>query len=86
MTTAEFLKQHIIDFLIGASVLIYILYGLLTVDETGKTIAQILQDGAIAFVFSFSLSQLFMQNGLNAGDKNEKVIVTTMSIAGLWIR
>ena len=76
MKTAEFFKQHVIDFLIGASVLIYILYGLLTVEEQGKTIAQILQDGAIAFVFSFSLSQLFMQNGLNAGDKNEKVIGT----------
>lgn len=76
MKTADFLRQHIIDFLIGASVIIYILYGLLTVDETGKSIQQIIQDGAIAFVFSYSLSQLFMQNGLNAGDRNDKVIAT----------
>ena len=62
--------------MIVLAVMIYILYGLLTVDKTGKTVQQILQDGAVALVFSYTLSQLFSLNGMAAGDKDERVIST----------
>lgn len=76
MKTVDFIKQHLIDILIVLAVMIYILYGLLTVDKTGKTVQQILQDGAVALVFSYTLSQLFSLNGMAAGDKDERVIST----------
>ena len=76
MKAVDFMKQHIIDFLIVLAVLVYILYGLLTVDKTGKTVQQILQDGLMALIFSFTLSQLFSLNGMAAGDKDERVIAT----------
>jgi hypothetical protein len=51
----------------------YLLYGLVSIDETGKTVAQIVGDTAVAFLMGYSINRLFEKQGLMSGNKDDRV-------------
>ena len=71
-----FFKQNLMYFLIGLVCSVYLLYGLISVEKSGKTIAQVIADSAIILIFGISLTQLFDIQGILMGERNDKVIAT----------
>jgi len=51
----------------------YILYGFLNLDESGKTIGEILKDGAVVLIFSIVITKLFGFQGLNKGAQTQEM-------------
>ena len=71
-----FFKQNLMYFLIGLVCSVYLLYGLISVEKSGKEAAQVIADSAIILIFGISLTQLFDIQGILMGERNEKVIAT----------
>ena len=71
-----FFKQNLMYFLIGLVCSVYLLYGLISVEKSGKTVAQVIADSAIILIFGISLTQLFDIQGILMGERNDKVIAT----------
>jgi len=59
--------------LVSLTVVIYLFYGLVTLDETGKTAWQIIIDSAVAWIVGFSIARMLEYQGFLMGDKNESV-------------
>lgn len=70
-TTFEGFKQvvrnNIYNLIVLAVAVGYIFYGLLRVDETGKTIVQIITDGCLAFFVGYSIGKLMSMQGYSNG-------------------
>lgn len=71
-----FFKQNLLYFIIGLVCSVYLLYGLISVEKSGKSMAQVIADSAIIMIFGISLTQLFDIQGILLGERNEKVIAT----------
>lgn len=72
----SFFKQNLGYFTVGFVSLIYILTAFLTIDETGKTITQIIADGAISFLLGLFINRIFELQGMMNGDREERVRAT----------
>lgn len=72
----DFFKQNLVYFIIILSCLVYLLYGFITVEKSGKSIEQIFADSAIIFCFGLFMSKLFEIQGLKMGEQSDKVIAT----------
>lgn len=72
----DFFRQNLGYFIVGFVSLVYILTAFLTIDETGKTITQIIADGAISFLLGLFINRIFELQGLMNGDREEKVSAT----------
>lgn len=55
---------------------VYMARGLVNVVETGKTVGEILADGALSALFGFLVSKLLSLQGLAKGEVNEQVSAT----------
>ena len=67
--------NNIFIIIVGIACLAYICYGIIDISETGKSITQILMDGAIAFLFATFIIKLFDIDALKRGSKIQSVIV-----------
>ena len=54
----------------------YLFYGLIEIDETGKTVTEIIMASGIAFMVGYSITQLLLLQGLIWGNKDQSVIDT----------
>lgn len=72
----DFFKQNIGYFVVGFVSIIYIMTAFLTIDTTGKTVAQIAADGAIAFCLGLFINRIFDLQGMMSGDREERVKAT----------
>lgn len=81
--TKRYFKQYIGYIVIVLACLIYIARGVITVEETGKTVAQILGDGFLALFFGVFINYVFELQGMMDGERNEKVIATNKSHADI---
>lgn len=69
----EFFKNNL-GYLIVAFVCgIYILTAFLTIDKTGKSVAQIIADGVISFFLGLFINRVFDLQGIMSGDRELKV-------------
>jgi len=59
--------------LVTFTVLIYLFYGLVTLDETGKTVKEIIIDSAVIWVVGFTIGRMFEYQGLLQGEKTDAV-------------
>ena len=50
---------------------VYVLYGIVTVDETGKSIGQIIADGGVSFLVGFTIKCLMNNQGLTNGEQSQ---------------
>lgn len=56
--------------------LVYVASAFLTVETTGKTTAQILSDGALAFLLGITINRMFDVQGMRNGDRDARVRAT----------
>jgi hypothetical protein len=67
----DFFRQSIGYFMVGFVSIVYILTAFLTIDKTGKTITQIIADGAITFFLGLFINRIFELQGMMNGDREE---------------
>lgn len=65
--TIIFFRKHAVDFIIGLTCVIYILWGLVTIEESGKTVWEIAAASIMSLAMGVSLSSLLGEKGLLAG-------------------
>lgn len=64
--------QNYMYFLIVAVMsVVYIFYGLLTIETTGKTIVQIIRDGAINLIFGWLIGKMLSMQGYSDGGRHK---------------
>ena len=61
----EYVVDNIIVLVIAAMCIVYILLGLVTIEETENTVREIIANGTIAFIFGVVLNFLLKIQGLN---------------------
>ncbi len=69
----DFFKNNIGYFAIALVSGIYIATALITVEETGKTISQIIADGTIVLFLGLFINRIFDLQGMLSGDRDERV-------------
>ena len=67
----NFVRKNISDIAIALVCLVRIVYGLTEIEKTGNTIAEIIADSAITFIFSIILCRLIEGKGLIAGENSK---------------
>lgn len=72
----KFIFKNIGFFLIAVVSALYILKGLYTLTESGKTVMQIIGDGAISASVGFIIGHLMRQTGISYGNDDLEVIKT----------
>lgn len=70
----DFFKQNIGYFIVALVSIVYICTAFITIDETGKTIGEIIADTAIVFFLGFFINRVFDLQGMMNGDRDERVI------------
>lgn len=70
----DFFKQNMGYFIVGLVSAVYICTAFVTIDETGKTIGQIIADTAIVFFLGIFINRVFDLQGMMNGDKDERVV------------
>lgn len=74
---SQFIKDNIVNLILILICLVYILRGLVSIGKTGKTWAEIIADGLLAFIVSISIKILMRKKGLIQGFNSDKFIATT---------
>lgn len=69
----DFFKQNIGYFVVALVSAVYIATAFITIDETGKTIGEIIADTAIVFFLGFFINRVFDLQGMMNGDQDERV-------------
>lgn len=72
----EFFKHNIGYLIVAVVSAVYIMTAFLTIDRTGKTVAEIIADGAIAFLLGVFINRTFDLQGMMSGDREERVQAT----------
>lgn len=67
----KFFKENISVIALIVVSSIYIFYGIITIDKTGKSVSQIIADGAISFLIGFVIKILLNNQGLGNGEKSD---------------
>ena len=71
-----FIKNNFLYFVIALASLAYIAYGFLSIEESGKSIVEIIGQGGVVFLVAYLICRLFSMQGLLAGDRKKEVIKT----------
>ena len=69
----DFFKQNVGYFVVALVSAVYIATAFITIDETGKTIGEIVADTAIVFFLGFFINRVFDLQGMMNGDRDERV-------------
>lgn len=72
----DFFRNNIGYFIVGFVVIVYILTAFITIGKTGKSISQIIADGAVVFFLGFTINRIFDLQGIMNGERDERVIST----------
>lgn len=72
----DFLRRNIGYLVVALISAAYMANSLIVIDKTGKTIQQILMDGAVSFVLGVFISRVFELQGLINGDNDERTLAT----------
>lgn len=72
----QYIRDNGISILIFLACLVYISRGLIELSESGKTVLEIILDGALLYVFGLFINRLCELQGLLMGERDEKVIST----------
>lgn len=72
----DYIKNNFIYGVVAIVSVVFILKGLVTIAESGKTVWEILADGFITFLFGYSVSRLLGLQGILVGKRNPSVMLT----------
>ena len=81
-----FFKQNIGYFIIAFVSLVYIATGILTVEETGKTILQIIADSVIILFLGVFINRVFDLQGILNGNREKEVVDTEKAHSDMVIK
>lgn len=73
----DFVRNNVGYIIIVFVSVVYILTAFVSISKTGKTISQIIGDGAIALILGVMFNRIFELQGLMSGERDEKVKATT---------
>ena len=73
----EWFKSSLWDILIVLTVIVYIATGLIEIQETGRTVWEILATAGMAFIFGYTVALLFNKKGLIKGMMHPLVVETS---------
>ena len=65
----QWFKENVSIIAIVIISVVYVLYGLIHITETGKTIGEIVADGAVSFLMGFLIKMLLNSQGISNGVK-----------------
>lgn len=82
----EFLRNDLGYIVVGFVSLVYILTAFLVIDRTGKSPAQMLADGAIAFFLGLFINRIFELQGMTSGEREERVQATRAEHGAIVLR
>lgn len=74
--TKNFVRSNVFFFVVATACLLYLARGLVEIVETGKSVPEILADGALSAIFGFLVSKLLSLQGLAKGESNQGVLAT----------
>ena len=74
--TKSFVKSNVFFLVVATACLLYMARGFVEIVETGKTIPEILADGALSAIFGFLVSKLLSLQGIAKGEANPEVAAT----------
>lgn len=72
----KFLRQNVSVIAMVLLGLVYIFYGIVTIGKTGKTVDEIIAEGAVSFLVGFGMKLLQSVNGLLKGELDPKFVTT----------
>lgn len=67
----RWLKENVSIIALVILCVVYILYGIVTIDKTGKTVGQIVADGGVSFLVGFTIKCLMNNQGLTNGEQSQ---------------
>lgn len=67
----KWFRDNVSVFAIIIISVVYVLYGLITITETGKSAWEIIADGSISFLMGFLMKTLLNNQGLSNGERSE---------------
>lgn len=70
----KWFKENISIIAIILVSIVYIFYGVITIDKTGKSIGQIISDGAVSFLVGYAVKCLLNTQGLVNGERSESFV------------
>jgi hypothetical protein len=82
----DFFRNNLGYFIVGFASVVYILTAFLTIDQTGKSPAQIIANGAIAFFLGLFINRIFDLQGMMSGDREERVQATKEEHGAIVLR
>lgn len=72
----QWFKDNISILTIFLIALLYVFYGIVTIDKTGKTIQEIIVDGVLSFVMGLLIKTLLSNQGLSNGERCKTFLET----------
>lgn len=72
----EFIKNNAGYFIVAFVCIIYVLTSYLTIDRSGKSVARIIGDGAVALFLGLFINTMLGLQGMMLGDRDERVRAT----------
>jgi len=73
---AQFLQKNIENFILIILCTVYVLRGLASIEESGKTALEIFADGALAFIVGYIIKRVLDRKGILRGLSSDKFIAT----------
>lgn len=67
----RFMQRYVGYFAVAIVSAVYITTAFIKIDESGKSVARIIADGAIVFLFGFFITQIFDMQGIMNGERDE---------------
>ncbi|MBQ7308216.1 MAG: hypothetical protein IJW82_06805 [Clostridia bacterium] len=72
----QFLKNNFIYLIIAFACLVYVSYGIIIIEKSGKSVLEIIGNGLIILIFGYLICRLFSIQGINAGKRNKDYVET----------
>lgn len=82
----SFFKQNVGYLIVAFVCVVYVLTAFLTIDASGKTVAQIIGDGAVAFFLGLFINRIFDLQGMLSGDREPRVQSTKEEHGAIVLR
>lgn len=82
----DYFRQYLGYYAVGVVSTLYILTAIFVLDRSGKTIARIIGDGALAFFLGLFITRIFDLQGLITGEQDERVMSTNALHADIVTR
>ena len=72
----NYIRVNFFFLVVALAAIVYLIRGFVTVVQTGKSVVEVLADGALGAIFAFLIGKLMSLQGLIKGENNQQVLAT----------